>query len=135
MRSMRSRRRQAPRRSSTSAATWGCRLCTSWRCIRELGSWSSSPNPALFARRRRNVGGFGAVTIAPVEVTDREGAARLHVPAGSWSGRLSDGGGYPISSITLDSLLAKHHFLAVDVLKFAIEGAEFGALRVADLFQ
>jgi hypothetical protein len=60
------------------------------------------------------------------------GAARLHVPAGNLSDRLRDGRGYPISTLTLGSLSAKHHVLAGDVLKFDIEGAEFGAFRVAD---
>jgi FkbM family methyltransferase len=91
------------------------------------------PNPALLGRLRRNVGQTGRVTIAPVAVADRDGTARLHVPSASWSGRLCDGRGYPVSTLTLDSLLAEHRFLPVDVLKFDIEGAEFGALRAADL--
>jgi FkbM family methyltransferase len=91
------------------------------------------PNPALLGRLRRNVGHLRRVTIAPVAVADRNGETRLSVPSGSWSGRLGDGRGYRVSTVTLDALLAEHHFLKVDVLKFDIEGAEFGALKVADL--
>ena len=82
---------------------------------------------------RRNVGRFERVTIAPVAVADRDGEARLTVPSGSWRARLAEGCGYPVTSVTLDTLLAEHRFLPVDVLKCDIEGAEFGALGVADL--
>jgi FkbM family methyltransferase len=91
------------------------------------------PNPALLGRLRRNVGRSSRVTVAPVAVADRDGEARLSVPSGSWSGRLGEGPGHPVRTVTLDRLLAQHRFDSVDVLKFDIEGAEFGALSVADL--
>jgi hypothetical protein len=38
-----------------------------------------------------------------------------------------------VPTVTLDTLLAEHRVETVDLLKFDIEGAEFGALRTADL--
>jgi FkbM family methyltransferase len=94
---------------------------------------SVEPNPAVLGRLRRNVSQFGRVTIVPVAVADRDGRAQLSVPSGSTSGRLGDGRGYTVPTVTLDTLLAEHRFPFVDVLKFDIEGAEFKALGVADL--
>ena len=91
------------------------------------------PNPAVRVRLRRNVGRLGRVTIVPVAVADRDGEARLSVPGRSTGGRLDDGQGYSVPTLTLDTLLQRHGFLPVDVLKFDIEGAEFEALPVADL--
>jgi hypothetical protein len=73
------------------------------------------------------------VTIAPVAVADRHGEARLSVPSASWSGRLGQGPGHTVPTVTLDSLLREHGLSSVDILKFDIEGAEFGVLAVADL--
>jgi FkbM family methyltransferase len=91
------------------------------------------PNPALLGRLRRNLGELDGVVVASVAVTEREGEARLQVPSGSWSGRLGEGRGYPVPTVTLNRLLAEHGLPTVDLLKFDIEGAEFGALKVADL--
>jgi FkbM family methyltransferase len=101
-------------------------------CARVL---AVEPNPTVLGRLRRNVGHLGRVTIAPVAVADRDGEAHLSVPGGSWSGRLGTGRGYPVPTVTLDTLLTEHGCLPLDVLKFDIEGAEFAALRVADLSQ
>jgi FkbM family methyltransferase len=91
------------------------------------------PNPAVLGRLRRNVAHLEGVTIAPVAVADRDGEGRLDVPSGSWSGRLGNGRGHPVATVTLDTLLADHRVASVDVLKFDIEGAEFSVLAVADL--
>jgi FkbM family methyltransferase len=91
------------------------------------------PNPTLLGRLRRNLARTGRVTVAPVAVADREGEARLHVVSGSWSGRLEDKAGYRVPTVTLNALLQRHRFEAVDLLKFDIEGAEFRVLPGADL--
>jgi FkbM family methyltransferase len=91
------------------------------------------PNPTLSGRLRRNLARVERVTVAPVAVADKDGKARLRVGSGSWSGRLEDTAGYLVPTVTLNTLLQRHRFDAVDVLKFDIEGAEFRALPGADL--
>jgi FkbM family methyltransferase len=91
------------------------------------------PNPTLLGRLRSNLAGVEHVTVAPVAVAERDGEARLHVGSGSWSGRLDETAGYRVQTVTLKTLLARHRFDAIDVLKFDIEGAEFRALPGADL--
>jgi FkbM family methyltransferase len=91
------------------------------------------PNPTLLGRLRRNLARVERATVAPVAAADRDGQGRLRVVSGSWSGRLEDTAGFRVPTVTLGTLLRRHHFDSVDVLKFDIEGAEFRALQGADL--
>jgi FkbM family methyltransferase len=96
----------------------------------------AEPDPDAFGRLERNTSAFPQVRALPVAVADYEGEGLLHRSGYSLtSSLLADGPGMggdesvPVSTLTLDALVDRHCGGRVDLVKFDVEGAEYGVLR------
>jgi len=96
----------------------------------------AEPDPDAFGRLERNTSAFAQVRALPVAVAESEGEGRLHRSGYSLTSSLvPDGPGtaatesVPVSTLTLDALVDRHCGGRVDLVKFDVEGAEYGVLR------
>jgi FkbM family methyltransferase len=96
----------------------------------------AEPDPDAFGRLERNTSAFPQVRALPVAVADSEGEGRLYRSGYSLTSSLVPGGPgtaggetIPVSTLTLDALVDRHCGGRVDLVKFDVEGAEYGMLR------
>lgn len=71
------------------------------------------------------------VELFPVAVSDRCGEQRFDIAGGTGRGRIADGTGVPITTVSLDALCAGGRIPPPSVIKMDVEGAELLALTGA----
>jgi FkbM family methyltransferase len=96
----------------------------------------AEPDPDAFGRLERNTSAFAAVRPLRVAVAESEGEAQLYRSGYSLTSSLVPGGPgsassetIRVSTLTLDALVDRHCGGRVDLVKFDVEGAEYGMLR------
>lgn len=89
------------------------------------------PRNVTFLRRHLELNGVTNVELHPEAVSDADGTARFEEAGGPSMGRLGAGGGIVVTTVRLDSLLARGDTPLPDVIKVDIEGAETQALEGA----
>jgi FkbM family methyltransferase len=96
----------------------------------------AEPDPDAFGRLERNTSAFPRVRALPVAVAESEGEGRLYRSGYSLTSSLVPGApgaaaseAIPVSTLTLDALVDRHCGGRADLVKFDVEGAEYGMLR------
>lgn len=89
------------------------------------------PLNVSFLKKHIEINRADNIELFAVAVSDRSGEQRFDVAGGTGRGRIAAGGGVPITTVSLDELVAAGRIPPPNVIKMDVEGAEFLALTGA----